>query len=108
MKNALGEKACFTLDVKQAVRKGISPYDFVKKLGNSIKHVHLSDHCEESDCCPVGKGRLDFQRLLKELDNVGFEGDFILELYRWGFKEPCELGENYLFIKKIIENCKVN
>lgn len=104
MKKALGDKACFTLDVKQAVRKGISPYDFVKALGSNIKHVHLSDHNETSDCTLVGKGNLDFDKFYGKLKKVGFDGSIVLELYRNGFDKPEDLGENYQFIRKIIEN----
>lgn len=104
MKKALGDKACFTLDVKQAVRKGLSPYDFVNALGNNIKHVHLSDHNEKIDCTLVGKGNLNFEKFYSSLKAVGFDGAIILELYRNGFNEPKDLGENYKFIKKIIEN----
>lgn len=105
MKNALGDKANFTLDVKQAVRRGFSPYDFVKSLGKNIKHVHLSDHNEKSDCILVGNGKLDFENFYSELKSVGFDGAIVLELYRNGFDKVDDLGENYKFIKKIIENC---
>ena len=104
MKKALGNKAKFTLDVKQAVRKGYSPYEFVEKLGNSITHVHLSDHNDKSDCCLVGDGNLDFPRFLGELGKQNFEGDMVLELYRWGFSDISDLSENYRFIRKVAEN----
>lgn len=103
MKNALGNKAKFTLDVKQAVRKGYSPYEFVKMLGSSIVHIHLSDHNEKTDCGVVGCGKLDFERFLRELKAVGFEGDMVLELYSWGFSDIFELSDNYRFIKDIKE-----
>lgn len=103
MKKALKDKACFTLDVKQAVRYGCSPYDFVNKLGGSIKHIHISDHNDKTDCGLVGCGRLDFERFLEALKKEGFEGNIILELYRWGFDGPCELEENYRYIKSVID-----
>ena len=99
MKNTLGEKAKFTLDVKQAVRKGYSPYEFVKKLGNSIVHIHLSDHNDKTDCGVVGCGNLDFERFLTELKGIGFNGDMVLELYRWGFSDADDLARNYQYIK---------
>lgn len=104
LKNALGDKARFTLDVKQAVRKGYSPYEFVKKLGKSIAHIHLSDFNDDTVCGLVGCGKLDFEKFCKELKNAGFDGSMILELYNWGFKNMEELGENYNYIKKVIEN----
>jgi len=101
MKKALGDKAKFTLDVKQAVRTETSPYEFVKELGNSIVHVHLSDHNDKTDCGPVGSGNLDFERFLGELKNCGFDGDMVLELYRWGFSDEKELMANYSYIKDV-------
>lgn len=108
MKKALGEKACFTLDVKQAVRRGYSPYDFVKELGNAIKHVHLSDYNDKTDCGLVGCGRLDFPEFLKELAGAGFDGNMILELYSWGFESDGELGENYREVQGFIKSFEKN
>lgn len=99
MKNALGDKAKFTLDVKQAVRKGYSPYEFIEKLGSSIAHVHLSDHNDKTDCGLVGSGNLGVERFLSQLSGCGFDGDVILELYRWGFEDEKELCENYRYLK---------
>lgn len=101
MKKALGDKAKFTLDVKQAVRSGVSPYEFVKQLGSSVVHVHLSDHNDKTDCAPVGAGNLDFERFLTQLKNCGFDGDMVLELYRWGFSDEKDLFENYKYIKDV-------
>lgn len=63
MKEALGDGASFVLDTKQAVRKGQNPYDFVKALGSSIKHVHFSDHGEKGDCLLPDEGKLIRQGL---------------------------------------------
>lgn len=100
MKKALGSEACFTLDTKQAVRYGADPYDFVKRLGNSIKHVHISDHGDDRDCKLVGTGRLDFPKFLNALRQADFDGSVVLELYRKDFGKPEELFENYEFMKK--------
>lgn len=102
MKNALGDKAKFTLDVKQAVRRGYSPYEFVEKLGENIVHIHLSDHNDESDCTKVGLGRLDFGRFYRKLCEKGFCGNLILELYRWGFGNENELLENCQLIESTV------
>ncbi len=34
----------FVLDVKQAVRSGVSPIEFMQRLGKSVEHIHFSDN----------------------------------------------------------------
>lgn len=104
---ALGDEAKFVLDVKQAVRAQENPFDYVKVLGDSIKHVHISDNSEKGDCLPLGKGRFDIRRFISELSSKGFDGSVIIELYRSNFETISDLLGSYTMLKKIIEkNCK--
>lgn len=82
MKRELGELARFVLDLKQARRSGESPFDYIKSLGNSIIHCHISDGSDKQDCLPVGEGCFDFARLIRELSDTGYDGAYIIELYR--------------------------
>lgn len=82
MKRELGELARFVLDLKQARRSGESPFDYIKSLGNSIIHCHISDGSDKQDCLPVGEGCFDFARLIRELSETGYDGAYIIELYR--------------------------
>lgn len=49
----------FVLDVKQALRSGHHPLEYVEELGDSIIHVHISDSSPQQDCLPVGQGEMD-------------------------------------------------
>ncbi len=82
MKRELGELARFVLDLKQARRSGESPFDYIRSLGNSIIHCHISDGSDKQDCLPVGEGCFDFVRLVRELSDTGYDGAYIIELYR--------------------------
>lgn len=82
MKRELGELARFVLDLKQARRSGECPFDYIRALGGSIVHCHVSDGNDKFDCLPVGDGTFDFARLAEELSAVGFDGSYIVELYR--------------------------
>ena len=82
MKRELGELARFVLDLKQARRSGESPFDYIRSLGNSIIHCHISDGSDKQDCLPVGEGCFDFERLVRELSDTGYDGAYIIELYR--------------------------
>lgn len=91
MKAHFGDKAGFVLDTKQACRMGWDPYDGVKALGKSIKHVHLSDHGKKGDCLLPFEGELDIPKFIDTLDSVGYEGCLMIELYRRNFDTVDEL-----------------
>lgn len=94
MKKALGEKACFVLDSKQAHRAGNDPTEMVKALGKNIKHIHFSDCGKAGDCLKFGFGEYDNEAFFTALKEQGYNGSVILELYRNGFGEVAELAEN--------------
>lgn len=108
MKAALGDKAAFVLDVKQAHRAGTDPIDFVRRLGGSIKHVHFSDSGAAGDCLRFGAGEYDNLALFTELQRNGFDGNLIIELYRGGhggaddLAANCKALENFLVANDLL------
>ena len=44
MRAAIGENFGVVLDIKQARRTKITPYDIIEAVGDCIKHVHISDY----------------------------------------------------------------
>ncbi len=94
MKNTLGEKACFVLDLKQAHRADNDPAEMVKVLGKNIKHIHFSDCGKAGDCLKFGFGEYDNDAFFTALKEQGYSGSVILELYRNGFGEADELAKN--------------
>ncbi len=101
MKSYLGEDFKLVFDVKQAVRAGFSPLDFAEKFKEDIVHIHLSDHNENADCLPPGKGSFDFEKLIKIMNSAGYEGDYIIELYRENFGDIDDLSKALSYIKKL-------
>lgn len=97
----MGDDIHFALDTKQAIRKGLDPYDFLEKLNKNICHIHISDYNDESDCMLIGKGSLDFKRFINTLKSFDFDGAIILELYKRGYKTYEDLFENYKFMENI-------
>ncbi len=91
MKSYLGDDFAAVLDVKQSVRAGVTPFDFIKVLGESIVHVHVSDHSAEGDCLPPGKGHFDFRKLFDAMGSHGYSGDYIIELYSHNFRNGADL-----------------
>ncbi len=102
MKGALGDRAAFVLDTKQALRAGNDPIEMVRTLGGNIKHVHFSDSGKAGDCLKFGCGDYDNKGFFTELKRVGFDGSVILELYRNGYKNESELPENYLWLDRYL------
>lgn len=102
MKAALGDKAKFVLDTKQAVRAGYDPYEFVNALGESICHIHISDYDDKSDCKLVGTGKLDCRGFVSCLRKNSVNAAIILELYSSGYKSVEDLKANCDYIKSCL------
>ncbi len=102
MKKALGDSAAFVLDIKQAVRSGCTPFEVLDAMGNSIRHVHVSDHNSERDCLPPGKGTFELLAFIEKLGDLDYRGSLIVELYRENFNEINELISSYEYVKAMI------
>lgn len=100
MKKSLGENCKFVLDVKQAIRSGITAFDLLDDLGGSIVHCHLSDSNEEMDCIPVGKGNFDFKSFAERLNKINYSGNIVLELYENGYENIREIKESINLMEK--------
>lgn len=94
MKRELSQYAKFVLDLKQARRSGEDIFDYVDALGESLIHCHVSDGNADSDCLPVGKGCFDFAELYKRMSANGFDGSYIVELYRHNYGDFDELKQS--------------
>ena len=106
MKRELGEHASFVLDLKQARRSGADPFDYIDALGERIVHCHLSDANADSDCLPIGKGEFDFARFAEKMLSIGYDGAFIVELYRGNYGEYTELRESVDVLSEIVDRIR--
>ncbi|MBQ8687806.1 MAG: sugar phosphate isomerase/epimerase [Ruminococcus sp.] len=104
MKQQLGRDAHFVLDLKQAVRSQENPMAILKALGESVVHVHISDHGAFGDCLPVGSGSFPVKRFLQTLSELSPHCSVILELYRSGFKNTADLVQNYQVLNRMIQS----
>ena len=101
MVTELGELANFTLDIKQCVRAGYTVPEIIKAMDRRIRHVHISDHNPCSDCLLPLKGGFDFSALFEELENLGYDGDFMIEVYRNAYTNTEEVFESFNKLKSI-------
>lgn len=104
MKKELGDCARFVLDLKQTRRSGEDPFDYIKALGSSIVHCHVSDGNDKRDCLPVGEGSFDFPRLIREMSAAGYDGAYIVELYRDNYGDFSVLRESADRLAEIVSN----
>lgn len=101
MKAELGDYACFVLDLKQARRSHADVFEYIRTLGKSIVHLHISDGSGDRDCLPAGQGDFDFRRLMLEMSQLGYNGAYIVELYRENYDVFERLSESVDFLNEI-------
>lgn len=69
----------FTLDIGHA--NTCSKIEkFIKALKHSLRHVHLHDNDGSRDMhAEIGKGNIDFKKVLRQLKKINYKGFFIIE-----------------------------
>ncbi len=101
MRDYLGKDFGVVLDIKQARRSKYSPYDFLELLHDDIAHVHISDYNDKLDCIPPLKGEFDFPEFFRTMQNYGYSGKYIIELYKWSYRDEGEIVDAYEKLLKI-------
>ncbi len=71
----------FTLDIKQAMRAGCDPIEFVSAMAGALCNVHVCDWDQSGRLCLPGEGKFDFAAFFKVLRSLHYEGPVILEPY---------------------------
>jgi sugar phosphate isomerase/epimerase len=104
MRRACGNDCAFVLDIKQAVRGGVNPYEMCDAMGEKICHVHINDNSAGSDCLLPGFGDMDYARLIHALEHFGYRGSLIIEVYRKSFGELCDLFKAKKTVESLLKN----
>ena len=90
----------FTLDLKQAYKANKFPKDYINVMGNELINLHINDKDEDNVCLLPGNGDIDYTILSKELSDIGYKGNAIIEVYNENFKTYDELKKS----KKLLMN----
>tara|TARA_Y100000031_G_scaffold95744_1_gene105169 strand:- start:7293 stop:8066 length:774 start_codon:yes stop_codon:yes gene_type:complete len=61
-------------DSGHIVNGDMDVYEIFSTYASVIGHVHLKDISEDKKWAPMGEGIIDFPRLLKTLDDAGYDG----------------------------------
>lgn len=104
MVRILGDKANFTLDIKQCVRAGYTVPEITAAMDYKIRHVHISDHSPAGDCLLPTRGSFDFGALMKDLEDHGYSGDYVIEVYQNAYKNHSEIFECH---KKLLDTLDI-
>ena len=102
MSDYLGEEFSMTFDLKQCRRAGENPFDFIEAVGEKIDHIHLSDYNENSDCLPPFEGYTNFEEIVSALNKKGYNGNYIIELYRKNFENTQQIVDAAVKFDKIL------
>ena len=96
------------LDIKQA-RISEQPYEkYLEEMGDRLAYVHVSDVDERGRICLPGKGTFDFQTLIKRLQDVGFGGALLIEVYTGDYGVESELKNSCDYLNELLEKLGAN
>lgn len=104
MRRFCGDRCAFVLDIKQAVRGGVDPFEMCDAMGEKICHVHINDNSDVSDCLLPGFGTMNYARLIQKLKQFGYGGSLIIEVYRKSFGAVGDLLRAKKTVENILEN----
>jgi len=92
----------FTLDLKQAYKANKLPKDYINIMGKELVNLHVNDKDDENICLLPGKGEVDYNVLSKELSEIGYAGNAIIEVYNENFKTYDEIKKAKKFLLDVL------
>lgn len=92
------EEIYFTLDIKQAIRSGRKPQDYLNIYCNRLVNVHINDAGYGSTCLLPGKGEMNLQSIVRDIGGRDENIPFIIELYKENYDslEDLKSAKDYI------------
>lgn len=90
------------LDIKQARIAGEGYEKYLDEMGEALAYVHISDVDEKGNICLPGKGVFDFETMVKRLQNVGFDGKLLIEVYKENFTDEIQLKTACDYVNELL------
>lgn len=89
----------FTLDMKQAAQSGFPVLEYMKDMGNKLRHVHVCDYKLDEErgivpCLPF-EGEANWEGIRNKLIEIGYDGYLMLEVYATNYGKYAELKDTY-------------
>lgn len=90
------------------VRIGYEPYEEVTVLGNRIFNIHIKDRVYRGTTVQLGTGSADFDRLFGGLEEIGYDGAFVMQAARGQEGQEREnISGQIDFVKKYVEKYRL-
>ena len=90
------------LDIKQA-RISEYPYHlYLEEMGEKLAYAHISDIDENGKMRLPGMGVFNFEELIKRLQDVGFDGALIIEVYENDYQKEEELKISCEYMEELL------
>lgn len=93
-------RAC--LDIKQAMQAKCDYRDYLAEMGEDLRTVHICDY-DGDKLLPTGFGTFDFVELKSRLEDVGYDGEILIELYSKDYDDFGIVQEAVYKMKNIFE-----
>ena len=109
LSEALGNhRLKFTLDVKQALRVGLTALDFIDAVGEDVVNLHLCDAVVAADRSfsmrMPGAGDVDFAAIRDALMAKGYAGPAFIEVYGGMYREMGQLYHSLAQMRAIFSS----
>lgn len=98
----------FTFDIKQAKRGGSDPFEVCQSMGKDIINFHINDYDNEHMCMLPGKGVVDHELFMNQMNKNGYSGPALIEVYSSNFKSDDEILASKSYLEKINEKIQQN
>lgn len=92
------EEIFINLDIKQAVRSGHSPFEYINIYHDRIVNVHINDSNHLSTCLLPGEGDINIKGIRDQIKMYNENTPYIIEVYSENFKslEDIKRAKEYL------------
>lgn len=76
--------SCFGInyDIGNSASLQYDPIEEFKAYGDRITNVHIKDRLEHGTTVPLGEGAAEFKKVLRLLEQVGYDGNYIFQTAR--------------------------
>lgn len=97
-----------TLDIKQAVQSGYSYIDYLEVVKDRLNTVHVCDVDSDRRMLLPGRGDMDYVEMFKRLNDVGFSGAVLMEVYPESYTDYEEVHAAFDYLLECADkaNCK--
>jgi len=102
LRDALGNKIGFTLDLKQARRVNVPWQEYADAMGDRLLNIHISDTKDKKLSMLPGEGAFDFAQFFQYLKGKSYSNCVVIEVYSNDFGQNEQLIGSKQFLEKQI------